>query len=115
MTDTFTPPAPPVAGTSYIQTDAKVDRADFGDGYSQRSPMGINSIRRSPTLHWDGLTLANVQTMDAFFTAKAGAEAFFWTRPEASSAELFTCASWKATPQGLAWSFDATFVPEFDL
>lgn len=115
MTDTFSPEVSPVAGSSYIQTEAKVDRAEFGDGYSQRSPMGLNSIRRAPTLHWDGLTLAQAQTLDAFFTDKAGAEAFYWTRPGESSAELFTCASWKGTPQGAVWSFDATFTPEFDL
>lgn len=115
MTDTFTPITPPVAGSSYIQTEAKVDRAEFGDGYSQRSPEGLNSIRRAATLHWDGIPESEAMGYDAFFAAKLGAESFFWTRFGASSPELFTCASWKGTPQGAVWSFDATFVPEFDL
>jgi phage-related protein len=90
MTDTFLPPRAPsvqVAG----QTTFRVIRTDFGDGYSQRAKDGLNTVAVEWALEWDNVTSAEVDTMVAFFDAKAGAESFFWTPPRATTQSKWLC------------------------
>lgn len=51
----------------------------FGDGYEQRAPIGLNSKRLSFELVWDQVTTAKAAAVLAFFEARGATEAFLWT------------------------------------
>lgn len=92
----------------------RVLRADFGDGYSQRAADGINSVRDTYTLSWEGLTRTDATTCDTFLRNRGGYEAFLWT-PPGGSEKKWVCSEWQvrhatATLEHLS----ATFVEVFD-
>lgn len=113
---TFTPsPAPSAQGTSK-QVAARVRRAQFGDGYSQRARDGLNYVARGVTLSWPALTSAEADTLEAFFIAQGGADVFTYTLPLESTAYKWTCATWSRSPaDNPIQSMTATLVQEFDL
>ena len=59
--------------SSYSQ-EARLRQVDFGDGYIQRTPLGLNSLRRSMDVSWENLLLTDfvtlIQTLD--FVQKNG-------------------------------------------
>jgi len=48
--------------TSYSQ-ESRLRQVEFGDGYIQRTPLGINSRRRSFDAVWENLTEAEYATL----------------------------------------------------
>jgi len=56
--------------------------AQFGDGYSQRTPNGINNISREWSLNWVNRPYAHCEDILDFFEARKGSEAFLWTPPK---------------------------------
>ena len=48
--------------TSYSQ-ESRIRQVEFGDGYIQRTPLGINSRRRSFDAVWENLTEAEYATL----------------------------------------------------
>lgn len=118
MTDTFAPPvAPSPANTTQKTVTGAVRRAEFGDGYSQRAPDGLNFTKCQLTLSWPALASADAATIEAFFIAEgSGATAFFYTPYLEATALKWTCATWtKSYVDGDIVSLQATFVQEFDL
>lgn len=95
----------PVAGTellfvpsytSELDKIPTVNRAQFGDGYSQRAPQGINSnLEQWPTVIFDKRSDADAAAIMAFFDALEGATAFTWTRPGTLTAKKYVCQSHK--------------------
>ena len=74
---------PSVAVSTARRTErARVHVVKFGDGYEQRTPDGINSVVRTYELGWNAITKADANTLDAFFRARQGTEAFTWAPPE---------------------------------
>lgn len=76
---TFTPPV----GISFSSSVTKLYRNlrnDFGDGYSQITGDGINSVREVWNLSWDTLTDAQADTIEAFLDAQGGIP-FNWETP----------------------------------
>ncbi len=67
----------------------------YGDGYEQRSGDGINIIKPETEVVWTSLTKAEMDTVDAFLTARAGQEGFLWTYPGDSAATKWVCDKWK--------------------
>lgn len=57
----------------------------FGDGYSQRAPDGINSKLESWNLVWQNVTTAERATILAAFDAVGGWDHLTWTPPGGSS------------------------------
>lgn len=93
---------------------AKVLRADFGDGYSQRAADGINTVRDTYTLSWENITRTEAQTCDTFFRARGGYEAFWWTAP-GQSQKKWICSDWQVRHSTATLdSLSATFVEVFD-
>lgn len=77
---TFAPPrAPSLQGKKDI--GYRTLKATFGDGYQQRAGDGINTKMVKWDLVWEGLTIAEADAMEAFFDARAGFEAFYYTMP----------------------------------
>jgi phage-related protein len=57
----------------------KVLEADFGDGYSQRVRMGLNSDPKTWDLRFDNRADAERDQIRNFLEARGGVEAFDWT------------------------------------
>ena len=95
---TFNPPLTPSPGSA-DKPEIKLLEADFGDGYTQATPEGLNSIRRVVSLKWDVLTIAQASQILAFFTAQQGSAPFYYTIPGEGAAVLWTC---KEFGQGFA-------------
>lgn len=76
MADDFT-----IEPTYAIQMDeeAQVLQADLGDGYTQRAVQGLNNIKTSWQLVWNGITVANANTLIALFRGRRGASTITWT------------------------------------
>lgn len=89
---TFTPPINPStpAGASYTP---RVVTVQFGDGYEQRIGDGINTMPEKLSLRWDNIKAADAATIKAFFEARAGVEAFYYTIP-GLTARKYKCAAW---------------------
>lgn len=69
--DTFTPFRAPDGGTQ-DKPEWKVLKAEFGDGYTQMAPDGINPIRRVVSLTWSFIHPAQSGPMIAFLTGHIG-------------------------------------------
>ncbi len=114
--DVFTPDVTPSQNSTSKSTSASVNKAQFGDGYSQRARDGLNSISRSVTLGWEYLTYDQASDLDDFFDAHGGDEAFLYQLSGDSVQRMWTCASWKnGYAGGVAGSYSANLTEVFDL
>ncbi len=90
---TFTPPIAPSIETTRSMKP-KVLHADFGDGYIQRAPDGLNAQMETITVAWSRLKPVDAKTIVDFLTARGGAEAFLWTAPRDTAPKLWIADSW---------------------
>lgn len=88
---TFTPPVAPSPGTA-DKPAFKILKADFGDGYSQAVPDGLNTIRRMMSVEWELLTPTDAATIINFLKARVGVEPFWWTPTDEITALKWTCS-----------------------
>ncbi len=75
----------------------RVLRAQFGDGYEQRSPDGLNSVRRSWTVTWSVIGAEEKDALMSFLTQMGGVQSFFWTMPDTLEMVRVTCDDPTAT------------------
>jgi phage-related protein len=109
--DLFAPEVAASPGTNVKKT-ASLFETEFGDGYSQAIPKGLNSIRRNISLSWQGLTEAQAQYIDDFLTAQGGNKTFLF-QPYGYSAPIkWTCKEWTVSP-GVPWRVTAEFRESF--
>ena len=75
----------------------RVFGVQFGDGYFQRAPNGLNTDLPSWTLTWttDATTAAAIV---AFFKTQAGVTAFLWQGPEDAAQTLWICQTFGSEP-----------------
>lgn len=76
----------------------KVHKAEFGDGYTQRTPVGLNNDLRTWRLTFRDRTDAERDAIMAFLRARKGAEPFDWT-DTFNYAAKWTCEEYSATPE----------------
>ena len=104
---TFRPAIEPSPGTSHKRT-LNILEADFGDGYSQPTPNGINHIKRKVELAWGGLTYEQMEQIIDFFTRMEGTKPFYY-RPFGSRHTLkWTCKQFSETADEGVWKIQAT-------
>ena len=107
----FTPPIGPSPGTSNRPKLSLIE-TEFGDGYTQASPAGLNHIRDVVSLRWDGVTEAQMREIEAFFRARGGHEPF-WYQPYGFDALVrWTCKDW-STSASAPWKVAATLTQSF--
>jgi len=95
--------------------EPRVIRNDFGDEYTQRIGNGINYIGETWSVVWPEMEEVDALVLDAFFRAKGGHEAFYWT-PKGHSIGIWTCTKWHYEPtEGDLGKVTATFKRENDL
>lgn len=68
---------------SEVEDDHRTLRAQYGDGYDQESPDGINAVRQMWSLRYDIVPIADETAIRAFFAARVG-QSFTWTPPGGS-------------------------------
>lgn len=111
MADTFN--WNPTTAQSTGTATQRVRKAQFGDGYTQRTADGINNRVSSFQLQFvdDDATISAIV---AFLDAHAGATSFLWTPPLRTQALLFTCETYtEPTKDGPAYTITATFEQTF--
>lgn len=109
----FAPVPAPSPGTNNTP-EVRVLSAEFGDGYTQEGPDGLNNVKAIYKLKWDTLTVAQADAIEAFFVSKKGTEPFYW-RPRASLDWMkFTCKEW-TRDLGMPNTFSATLKQSFTL
>ena len=93
-------------------TTYRVLKAQFGDGYSQRAPDGINNEVQSWPLSFTG-TGAYVTPIRDFLRRHGGAGRFAWT-PPLGEAGLYVCGGFNLMPLGGdKYTLSATFEQVF--
>lgn len=95
--------------------EASVDRVSFGDGYEQRRPAGINSVKRAWSPEWSPLTVAQKDTMYDFLLSKKSVEAFLFTPKTHGAAVRVVATGVTWTQQGRFYSVSAVFTEDFGL
>lgn len=60
----------------------RVRKAQFGEGYTQRSGDGLNPVLRRWALQFSNLTKVRADALESFFRARAGVEPFEFVTPD---------------------------------
>jgi len=93
----------------------KVQTVSFGDGYEQRRPDGINTVRRKWSLKWSLLSRHQKDVLINFLIEMKGAYAFLWDVPDSDEAYRVVCKSmpsWSIDDYG-SYSVNAEFEEDF--
>lgn len=105
----------PIINNTQRAYEPKVLINDFGDGYSQRVPDGINTIRRTISVTFLG-SRSDIDTYNNFFTNLAGASNFSWTPPGEDTERKWICPKWTITDMSNnIQELTATFREVYDL
>jgi phage-related protein len=75
------------------QAQPKVKTVQFGDGYTQEAPDGINYNLFTWNLSWDALTSSEKTTIENFLVAAGGYATFQWADPEGTTQKV-KCRTW---------------------
>jgi phage-related protein len=67
--------------SSSKETAYRIKKADFGDGYSQRTGDGVNTITKKGMLDFENLLPADADTLEAFLESMGGYLPFYYTLP----------------------------------
>ncbi|MFN3663089.1 phage tail protein [Yoonia sp.] len=113
MLANFTPPVPPSPGTAHTR-QISLNKAGFGDGYTQSSLNGINHIRRIVALNWAGLSPDDVAALDQFFADQGGHQPFYYAPWGIDEPLKWTCEEWSSS-SGAPWTFTAKLEQSFTL
>lgn len=112
MPSTFT--FPPSYGSSVSRTP-RIKSLQFGDGYEQRQPDGINTVRDVWSLSFNNITTAESATIETFLNDLGGTQYFLWTPPSGTQGK-YICKEWSRTINtAISHSITATFQRVFDL
>lgn len=99
------------------QGEFDVDKAKYGDGYTQSVEKGINNNFETWSVSLAGYDVSGrrgVRDPYQFLRNHKGAQKFFWKPPMRSTPGMFTCANYRIAPQGGGYyELTAEFVEEF--
>ena len=107
---TFIPPIPP--SKSDVRPEFKILEAEFGDGYTQSVPDGLNHIRDVANLSWDALTPAQADTIETFIRNHGGTTPFLYTLSDSATQRQWVCKEFSRT-RGTPNKVTATFRQDF--
>ncbi len=113
MTDTI--PSYPPDIESQRSSTFSVLTVSFGDGYSQRKPQGINSVKDSYTLTWTGLNRTKYDDLYGFLFDTKGVTAFYWTPSQSETQSKWIVTDLSSSNIGYKlWTVNATVEEVFD-
>jgi phage-related protein len=90
--------------------EARVLVANFGDGYAQRAPIGINNLETKRELVFSVRPLAEIRAIDGFLKKHRGATPFEYQPPGEEKAP-YVCARWQKVR---ATDLDSTLTATFE-
>lgn len=112
-TPIFIPPINPSPGLTDTP-EFKILEADFGDGYTQPTPHGINHMRHVIELSWELLEADQMEVIRDFLESRGGVESFHYTLPGEVLSKTYRCAEWRVTAlQADLYAITATFRQTF--
>jgi len=98
------------------QSEPKLRTTQFGDGYAQRLPFGLNQNPKSWDLQFN-VTDTNADTIESFLDARAADGASFdWTPPNSATSYKWFCTKWQRVFIGprrseISCTFNQVFEP----
>lgn len=93
-------------------TTARVLKAQFGDGYSQRIADGINNKPRSWSLSFSK-TQTDIDLILSFLNTEGGVNSFDWTPPRGVAGK-WICEQWNTTVNDGFDNLTVQFVEVFE-
>ena len=100
-------------------TKARVLRADFGDGYSQRVADGINPLMISYDVEWEHLDEDEEASLITQLEGTRGVTAIDWIAPDETVSHKYTIEEWSKLmiigSAGRAYKLNAILRRENDL
>lgn len=109
---TFNPPVGPSPGTAH-KPQVKILDAEFGDGYSQPTPDGINHIKNTVSLKWDALTYEQMEEIHTFFFEHGGTKPFYFRPFGHRTSSKWTCREFAPKTDEGIWQYTAELVQSF--
>lgn len=109
---TFVPPVLPSPGTSH-KPEINLWEAEFGDGYSQATPKGVNHIRKKTSLNWKVLTTEQMREIVGFFERMGGHQPFYFKPFGEPAAVKWTCKEWSPSTDAGIWTVTAELSQSF--
>lgn len=109
---TFNPPVRPSPGTAHAP-QVNIYEAEFGDGYSQPTPNGINHIKRRVSLRWAGLNTNQMHEIIGFFERMGGTKPFYFDPFGMNGTGKWTCKEWNQTTERGIWQVTAELVQSY--
>jgi len=98
-------PTYPVEST----VEPRILKVEFGDGYTQEAPDGINYLLYKFNLSWETLTTSEKDIIKNFIEARGGYQTFLWVDPDGTTRKV-KCRSWSISNiQPQLFSCRATF------
>lgn len=76
--------------------EPRIKKVDFGDGYTQQAPDGINSQLAKWSLNWEALTVSEKNTIEGFLAARQGYQTFTWIDPSGTTYKV-KCPNWSVS------------------
>lgn len=111
---TFSPPRNPDVNSG-MEERPDIMAVRLGDGYSVRSPKGINSRAAQMQVSWRGIKLADKNSLVGFFQTQNGYLPFYYQFPGEAATKKWICPEWgwKALAYDI-YSVTAVFLQVFD-
>ena len=101
----FSAPVQPDKGMARATTSRTLT-AQFGDGYEQRTPQGINNINQSIEVGFNSRPKDEIDDIVAFYESKKGATSFSFVMSDSNGGSneetmKVVCENWSQT-----WKYD---------
>lgn len=85
---------------SSIAAELKLRKAQFGDGYTQRSAVGINNTGEAWSLVFATTPLGTMEAIRDFFKARSNGTSFLWAPYDGSGLIKVICPKWNIVASG---------------
>lgn len=113
--DTLTPALNPSMSGSSGSEAPRVIRAQFGDGYAQSSPDGLNVSPLAFNAMWENMLNADAESIKTFLRAHVG-QTFYYLLPSEVSARKWQASKWSWNyTSGETQSLTVSLEEHFDL
>lgn len=83
----------PASYSPSVEPEFNVDRVQFGDGFEQRRPAGLNSTTESWEVSWNNLSEDKYWEIYNFLKSRKGVYAFLWQPPWEGAARPWVCTN----------------------